>query len=244
MIGKSVGRLSVSHFFGRLTGYRPVKPVNRFNRYILIGGNPANKICNRGQLSLGHQMSEASPIVLPETTKKKKGESSKVHLWLENMMNGDNIVIGKKCNHPSKGRCEKVWMYTKESTSVDTGNSYNTRRELSRENIKILLNRRVVRNEKGFSFPHDLACYRPNAIQFKDEDVNEFMRRIECPVLLLYHHKNSFIYPLEKKAAEVKDIQVVGLKEGGHHLHMENAEESAIVVKQFLSHEKTVRSSL
>lgn len=140
---------------------------------------------------------------------------------LRSYVDGYKLVMKKPKVYKTK---EEIFKYMLKS-----------RRELSHESIRLLMERGIVENEGDYSFSHDLSYHRGNAIQWKSEDVIDFLEKIECKTLLLYHHKEQFVYSLQEKVRYVRDIQVKGLNDGGHHLHLENPKETASIMIEFLS---------
>ena len=88
----------------------------------------------------------------------------------------------------------------------------------------------------GFSWRSDPRLTRPTAVRMTEGQVRSILAAIECPVRVVYANPPQSYFPEEQRQARygcLRDASLVTL-EGGHHLHMEQAERVAAELRGFL----------
>ena len=88
----------------------------------------------------------------------------------------------------------------------------------------------------GFSWRSDPRLTRPTAVRMTEGQVRGILAAIECPVRVVYANPPQPYFPEEQRQARyacLRDASLVTL-EGGHHLHMEQAERVAGELRGFL----------
>lgn len=110
--------------------------------------------------------------------------------------------------------------------------------DLSARSVRLLHERALKKVDGGYTWRSDPRMKVASLMRMHEEQVNEALRAIACPVLLLKGSRGmpSFLKYLEKRINLVKSIQIHEI-DGGHHLHLENPVETAKVINLFLSSE-------
>jgi pimeloyl-ACP methyl ester carboxylesterase len=86
----------------------------------------------------------------------------------------------------------------------------------------------------GYSWRTEMRLKHPFMLVFTEEQVLEFLRSITAPTLLVRAVRTALVEDYyERRVATVPDLTQVHLA-GGHHLHMENVEPVAHVIRNFL----------
>lgn len=88
----------------------------------------------------------------------------------------------------------------------------------------------------GFSWRSDPRLTRPTAVRMTEGQVRGILGAIECQVRVVYANPPQPYFPEEQRQARyacLRDASLVTL-EGGHHLHMEQAERVAAELRGFL----------
>lgn len=97
-----------------------------------------------------------------------------------------------------------------------------------------LIERDLCEVPGGYSWRSDARLKYPSARMFTEEQVLAFARNIDAPTLLVRAERTALteqFYP--RRIASVPDLEQVTLA-GGHHLHMENPDAVADVIRGFL----------
>jgi pimeloyl-ACP methyl ester carboxylesterase len=90
----------------------------------------------------------------------------------------------------------------------------------------------------GYSWRHDPRLKYPSIRTFTEEQVLACIRAITAPTLLIKAGRTTLVedyYP--RRIAAVPNLRQVTLP-GSHHLHIENADPVAAVIRQFLAEEQ------
>lgn len=87
----------------------------------------------------------------------------------------------------------------------------------------------------GFSWRSDPRLTRPTAIRITEDQVRELLHAIECPVHVVYAEPAQPYFPDEQRRARFDCLRDAALTTfaGGHHLHMEQAQNVAAVFADF-----------
>lgn len=100
---------------------------------------------------------------------------------------------------------------------------------------KILLARGLQEGQEGFRWRSDPRLRVPSLLRMTQRHVKSFMKRIECPVLVVRAEQG---YPIDREVMEeqfacLRNAQLIMLP-GGHHLHLDNPEILAPKVRAHL----------
>ena len=109
--------------------------------------------------------------------------------------------------------------------------------QLSPANARALVERGLVQRGEHWQWRSDPALTLPSAVYMAETQVQAMLAAISCPALLLQADPpGRFITPLlqQQRQACVPGLQVVALP-GGHHLHMENADQTSAAVVEFFN---------
>ncbi|KTD47407.1 lipase A [Legionella quinlivanii] len=102
------------------------------------------------------------------------------------------------------------------------------------EYARILCQRGVDEQVKGYYWRHDRKLIHPTPLRMTEGQVLSCLKEIISPSYLIWAD-NGFGFPkeaMEKRVQAVKGIQVQMLS-GGHHIHMENPETVAKAMQSF-----------
>ena len=89
--------------------------------------------------------------------------------------------------------------------------------------------------EQGFIWKHDPRMRFPSYSTFSEAQIQAFIRRIECPTLLVYGSESGFIKsPRAPRVSLFKNGRVVAIAGSGHHVPHEKPDELVKVVYPFL----------
>ncbi|MBN8482206.1 MAG: alpha/beta hydrolase [Xanthomonadales bacterium] len=108
--------------------------------------------------------------------------------------------------------------------------------ELDRVAARLLVERGTRAVEGGFVWSSDARLTLPGAQRFSEEQLAPMLAAIAAPTLLVLAEPAAPYLPrevIDRRVAWVRDIEVVRLA-GGHHLHMERADEVAALIGAFL----------
>jgi pimeloyl-ACP methyl ester carboxylesterase len=109
---------------------------------------------------------------------------------------------------------------------------------ISLETARILTSRGLEDVPGGVTWKSDARLRLPSLQRLTEEEVHAFLKRIECPSLLItgsegFLNHDSIREGVKARKRLVKNLKVVELK-GNHHLHLENAEKVAAEIQAFL----------
>lgn len=109
------------------------------------------------------------------------------------------------------------------------------RRGLSRAGAEALAGRAVVEVEGGVAFSYDPRLRTPSRARLTEGQIRAFLAEITAPTLLVLGRQGLEIpdQMLGQRARLVPDLKVVTV-EGGHHLHLDQPEVVAPVMRDFL----------
>ncbi|MCA9790502.1 MAG: alpha/beta hydrolase [Candidatus Eremiobacteraeota bacterium] len=108
-------------------------------------------------------------------------------------------------------------------------------RGLSRAGAEALAGRSVVEVAGGVAFRYDPRLRTPSRARLTEGQIRAFLSEITAPTLLVLGQQGLDIpdQMLGQRAEVVADLEVVKV-EGGHHLHLDNPQAVAPLVKGFL----------
>jgi len=99
--------------------------------------------------------------------------------------------------------------------------------------------------EEGFAFRHDVRLTALSTTAYTEPDVDDFLRNIKCPVLLILadneerrqkaKQPDDISHVFKRRIGQVSDIAVL-VVEGHHHLHLDQAHAIDEPIAQFLRH--------
>ncbi|NVK41301.1 MAG: alpha/beta fold hydrolase [Oceanospirillaceae bacterium] len=101
-----------------------------------------------------------------------------------------------------------------------------------KEAAQWLLARGLEQRDNGWYWRNDSALTLPSIVRLCDAQIDAFLRRIQCPVLLVMADRGIGLDRVERKCALLSDGEQVVLP-GGHHLHLE--EEGAARIAKLIS---------
>ena len=108
---------------------------------------------------------------------------------------------------------------------------------LSRDAASLLVARGLKAVPGGFSWSSDPRLTLNSAQRFSEDQVHAILRGVCAPTLLLLAEPDAPFLPretMERRIAQVADIRVVRLP-GSHHLHLEDPQPIAAVIRDFLA---------
>lgn len=101
---------------------------------------------------------------------------------------------------------------------------------------RLILERNMRPVEDGYVWRSDPRLRIPSAIYLTDQQVDAFVARIECPVLLIHATDGPWkSYPALGKRAELLTNKDIVPLAGGHHLHMTNASQVRDEILHYIS---------
>jgi pimeloyl-ACP methyl ester carboxylesterase len=108
--------------------------------------------------------------------------------------------------------------------------------KISTEAAEVLARRSLVGVDGGFQWRADQRLKGPAELRFTADHVRAFVRRVEAPVLLVFAANSPFAgRQLYRETVELFPRIELRQLPGGHHFHLEGAEEAiAAAVRQFL----------
>ncbi len=107
--------------------------------------------------------------------------------------------------------------------------------DLDQESAEILVARGTVEVDGRFRFRHDRRLQLPSRLRLTEEQIMAFLRLITCPVLAI-RAKQGLPFPaevIEARVAAIPSVEAIEI-DGGHHLHLMNAESVAPAIRRFL----------
>lgn len=134
--------------------------------------------------------------------------------YLETYLRGDRHPVYRSRTHAVKTRVQLA--------------------DILLETAETLVERDLVEVTEGYSWRHDIRLNRGMTPTLGEDQVLAFLRNITAPALLVRAERTALVesyYP--ERINSVPKLREVTLP-GGHHLHMENAEAVAEVVRTFL----------
>ena len=107
--------------------------------------------------------------------------------------------------------------------------------DMSKSAVKIMGNRGIKKTESGYSWRSDLRLKSKSPIQYTEEHVTQFLKKIKTETLLIQGAQSELhrLVPTTQRCLNVKHIQTIVLQ-GGHHVHMDNPEHVAESIISFL----------
>jgi pimeloyl-ACP methyl ester carboxylesterase len=101
---------------------------------------------------------------------------------------------------------------------------------------ELLARRSLMAVDGGFQWRADQRLKGPSELKLTAAHVRAFARRVEAPVLLIFAEESPFAgRPLYRQATELFPGVEIQRLPGGHHFHLEGAEEAiAASVREFL----------
>ncbi|SEK84199.1 Pimeloyl-ACP methyl ester carboxylesterase [Colwellia chukchiensis] len=107
--------------------------------------------------------------------------------------------------------------------------------DLDYDNARLIVQRGIEQNENGFSWRSDKRLRMTSAYRLTMAQAKQLLASITMPVQLLYGSQG--MATLEQGIAifapQLNDLTLHKL-EGGHHVHMEQAEQTAKLIKNFV----------
>lgn len=107
--------------------------------------------------------------------------------------------------------------------------------DLSLDSAKLLCDRVLVKNEKGYAFNHDRKLLLPSPSRMNNEMVLDFLKKSSIRSLYIEAMDG---YPFNKNIIQSRINAMPNLSHqkltGGHHLHMENPKAVAKAIKTFI----------
>ncbi|GAB5379766.1 MAG: alpha/beta hydrolase [Aliiglaciecola sp.] len=107
--------------------------------------------------------------------------------------------------------------------------------DLSIEAAELLVNRNIYEQDGALRFRTDRRLRTISSLRVTDDQAQHFMRNIQCPTLAIMGDKGYEMMrdKVKERFNWVENLQHVTCK-GGHHLHMDNPQEIALHILQFL----------
>lgn len=98
--------------------------------------------------------------------------------------------------------------------------------QLSEKSSDLLCQRAVKQSEEGFCWRTDPKLKQTSPLRLTDDAVDEFMNQVTQPILLIQGSDGVFKLreQMRNRLAAYPNIKAIPM-EGGHHLHMEGAEQ-------------------
>ncbi len=107
--------------------------------------------------------------------------------------------------------------------------------DLSQQSVRKLVRRNLKRIDNGYIWRSDSRLRLPSLYYLSEEQAHAYLNNIQTPTLMIRPTDSSFRAEavLKQRASLISDLIWQELP-GGHHLHMDNPEIVAPVVKDFL----------
>lgn len=114
---------------------------------------------------------------------------------------------------------------------------------IEEKSVRLLVSRGtenvIVEGQQGIRFLHDPKLVGKPLQTLSEGQIISFIKGIECPVLLVWGTKRNFtIVENPQREKSFKNLKVVRM-EGGHHLHMDLAEDVSKVILEFIGKKNT-----
>lgn len=108
--------------------------------------------------------------------------------------------------------------------------------DLSYDNAKLIVERGLLKEDQGYSWRSDVRLRNTSPYRLTLKQAQQFIRDIKCPVQLLYGSNGMDMVSVGIKvfSSLFKQFSSVELN-GGHHVHMEQPQKTAELVKHFLA---------
>ena len=108
--------------------------------------------------------------------------------------------------------------------------------DLSYENAKLIVERGIIKEPQGYCWRADIRLRNTSPYRLTLTQAQQLVRDIKCPVQLIYGSKGMDLVSIGMKhfATSFEQFSSVELK-GGHHVHMENPQKTADLVRNFLT---------
>lgn len=106
---------------------------------------------------------------------------------------------------------------------------------ISRESAKLLCERNLEERDGKFFWKYDRRLKDPSFLRLTEEIVGEYLKKIEMPILLITGKDSTLPYAkiFRNRIGLLQKCTHIDLQ-GGHHLHMDNAETVAKHINRFL----------
>ncbi len=107
--------------------------------------------------------------------------------------------------------------------------------DLSQTSAEILIGRGLRPIEGGVTWRSDNRLRLPSSVRFTEAHVLAFLREIRCPALVIRAKSGMPFDPkiFSERAAVIDGLKLVELP-GGHHLHLDDPDTVAPVLREFL----------
>lgn len=107
--------------------------------------------------------------------------------------------------------------------------------DLTAENAQLIVNRGIEHTDKGYQWRSDSRLRAASPYRLSTTQVEQIVTDIKAPTQLIYGNKGMEMVSLGLKAYSVlfNSLEVHKLN-GGHHVHMEQAEETANLIVNFI----------
>lgn len=107
--------------------------------------------------------------------------------------------------------------------------------DLDVESSTLLCKRNLRKSSNGYFWRYDNRLKAPSLLRFSEEQVCAILEKIQCPVLLVEATETLAVLKTHF-IARVKHIHNLkhNIIKGGHHIHMQNAKEIAVLINKFM----------
>jgi len=108
--------------------------------------------------------------------------------------------------------------------------------DLKYEHAKLIVERGIIKEAQGYRWRSDVRLRNTSPYRLTLQQAQQLVRDIKCPVKLIYGSNG-----LDMVSSGIKNFATLFEKfssvelTGGHHVHMENPEEIAELIKEFLA---------
>lgn len=108
--------------------------------------------------------------------------------------------------------------------------------DLSYEHAKLIVERGIIKEEQGYRWCSDVRLRNTSPYRLTLKQAQQFIRDIKCPVQLIYGSNGMDMVSSGIKVfgSLFDQLSSIELK-GGHHVHMEQPQKTADLIKHFLA---------
>jgi len=108
--------------------------------------------------------------------------------------------------------------------------------DLHYEDAKLIVERGIIKDAQGYRWRSDIRLRNTSPYRLTLKQAKQFIRDIKCPVQLIYGSKGlDFVNTgIELFGPLFEQLSSVEL-EGGHHVHMEQPQQTVNLIKHFLA---------
>jgi len=108
--------------------------------------------------------------------------------------------------------------------------------DLKYEHAKLIVERGIIKEAQGYRWRSDVRLRNTSPYRLTLQQAQQLVRDIKCPVKLIYGSNgldmvSSGIKNFATLFENFSSVELIG----GHHVHMENPEETAELIKEFLA---------